>query len=363
MAPLPVIPNPLKRTIRQTVSRFRMLQQNDTVLIAVSGGPDSVALARILLDMQEEYHLTLGLAHLNHLLREEESKRDEHFVKQFARSVDLPLFSDRQDTKAHAKKNRLSIETAGRDLRYAFFKKIALTHGYTKVATGHTGDDNAELVLMNLLRGSGARGLSGIPPVREGCYIRPMIELTKAQVYDLLKEMNQSFIIDSSNADPAYLRNRVRNRLIPLLQSEYNPEIADALNRMSNVLRQEDDFLDIRTQSDFDQCLLNRKKGSLVLSKKRLSRLHPAVLRRVLRRAIQDIQTNLNRISLVHLENIIDFCFQRNSGTSLDLPNRIRIYKTANHIEIKREKQPLREMGRREKQLRQQQSNLQGKDE
>ena len=215
MTPLPAIPGPVKRTIRQTVSRFRMLQQNDRVLIAVSGGPDSVALARILLDMQEEYSLTLGLVHLNHLLREEESKRDERFVKQFARAVDLPLFSDRQDTKAHAKKNRLSIETAGRDLRYAFFKKIAQAHGYAKVATGHTGDDNAELVLMNLLRGSGTRGLSGIPPVREDCYIRPMIELTKVQVYDLLKGMNQSFIIDSSNADPAYLRNRVLLRPLP----------------------------------------------------------------------------------------------------------------------------------------------------
>ncbi|MFH2058193.1 MAG: tRNA lysidine(34) synthetase TilS [Pseudomonadota bacterium] len=352
-----VIPSDLKKTIDQTIDDYQMLKPKDSILVAVSGGPDSVALTFILTQLQQKYQLSFGIAHLNHQLRGVEAARDELFVKKLAHDLGLFFHNEQKDTKAYAATHRLSIEEAGRKLRYAFFNRVATDHGYTRIATGHTKDDNAELVLMNLIRGSGAKGLSGIPPIRQNLYIRPMIQVSKKQILDLLKKNMQPYMIDSSNTDPAYLRNRIRHSLIPLMQSEYNPEIVNALNRLSRVLGCEDDFFEQETQRLFHQCLIKeglvtKRTSSLIFLKSELAVLHPALVNRILRMAIKRLKTNLNRISMVHMENIVKFCFHPSSGQSLDLPGQIRIYKTQETIEIKKEDQPLREIGKQNKKLR-----------
>jgi len=350
------------QTIAKTISDFGMLENKDTILVAVSGGPDSVALVLSLLALKEKHTIKIGIAHLNHLLRGEESLRDETFAKALADRLELPFHSKQEDVKAHAKKHRLSIEEAGRELRYHFFKQVAKNHGYTKIATGHNKDDNAELVLMNLLRGAGPRGLSGIPPIREGRYIRPLIRVSKLQILDFLKLENQTYVFDSSNKDMLYLRNNIRYKLIPHLQSEYNPEIVDALDRLSNILRQEEKFWDSETQKAFQHCLIKTQETCLVFSKTKLANLHPALINRVFRKAIQKIKKNLKRISLAHINDIIEFCFNKHSGVSLDLPGQIRVYKNHDMIIIKKEEKPLREIGKKEKQLRQMTQKKQDKE-
>ncbi|MCD4721863.1 MAG: tRNA lysidine(34) synthetase TilS [Desulfobacula sp.] len=339
--------------IAKTIFDYNMIDQKDKILAAVSGGPDSVALVLSLLALKERYTIKIGIAHLNHLLRGEESLRDEAFVKKLADTLALPFHEGQKDVKAYAEKHRLSIEEAGREVRYDFFQQIAESHGYNKIALGHTKDDNAELVLMNLLRGAGPKGLSGIPPIRDSRYIRPLIRVSKTKILAFLKLKKQAYVFDSSNKDMKYLRNNIRYKLIPHLQSEYNPEIIEALDRLSNILKQEEDFWDAETKIQFNNCLIKTKDTSIVFSKTLLSNLHPALLNRVLREAIKKIKKDLKRISLTHLIDIVEFCFNKPSGISLDLPGQIRVYKKKDTIIIKKENKPLREIGKKEKQSRQ----------
>ncbi|MBU1342952.1 MAG: tRNA lysidine(34) synthetase TilS [Proteobacteria bacterium] len=346
------IPPRFIETVSGTICEFNMLEQEASVLAAVSGGPDSVALVLCLLALKDKYAVTIGIAHLNHLLRKEESLRDEAFTKELADRFGLPFHSEQVDVTAYAKTHRLSIEEAGRDVRYRFFNQTCARHGYTKIATGHNKNDTAELMLMNLLRGAGPKGLSGIPPIRDGRYIRPLIRISKQEILEFLSLQNQPYMTDSSNKDTAYLRNKVRNQLVPHLQSEYNPKIIDALARLSTILRQEEDFWDIETKKQLNRCLIKSETASIVLSKPLMSGLHPALLKRVIRKAIKTVKKDLKRISMAHMDDIITFCFQDNSGISLDLPGRIRIYKDTHVITIKKENCPLRELGKKEKQLR-----------
>jgi tRNA(Ile)-lysidine synthase len=339
------VKNKFYSTIDATINEFNMLEPNDSVLAAVSGGPDSVALVRSLLFFRQTYDLTLGIAHLNHQLRGEESLRDEQFVKEFAEKTGLPFFCERQDVRAYAEHHRLSVEEAGRQVRYDFFSRLSDHHGYQRIATGHNKNDNAELVLMNLLRGAGPKGLSGIPPVRNHLYIRPLIRVTKPEILDFLKTERQSFRIDASNTDTTYVRNAIRHRLIPVLEADYNPEIIDALDRLSHILRQEEEYLTVDAQKAFDTCLIETAETHVMFSKKKLSGLHPAIVNRVLRIGMEKVKKDLRRISLGHMNDILDFCFNRISGSSLDFPGQIRIYKKRDVITIRKEDRPLRELG------------------
>jgi len=333
------------RSVASTVCEFNMMEPKDSVLAAVSGGPDSVALLLSLLHLKQPHDLTLGIAHLNHRLRGEDALRDEAFVRDLAEKFSLPFFCGQKDVAAYASQHRLSVEEAGREVRYNFFSRMADHHGYDKIALGHNKNDNAELVLMNLLRGSGPKGLSGIPPVRDNRYIRPLIRMTKQEILDFLEAEDQTFRMDGSNTDTAYIRNAVRLRLIPVLESEFNPDIVDALDRLSHILRQEEEYLDAEAEKYFQACLIEKQTAFLSFSKQRLSRLHPAMVNRVIRKGIGMMKTDLRRISLGHMNDILGFCFHRASGSSLDLPGQIRIYKKKDTIIIRKEDRPLREMG------------------
>lgn len=334
------------RTVEAAVNEFKMLEPGDPVLAAVSGGPDSVALLLSLLHLKQAHDLSIGIAHLNHQLRGEDALRDEAFVRDLAEHFSLPFFCGQEDVAAYAGRHRLSVEEAGREVRYDFFSRTADHHGYHKIALGHNKNDNAELVLMNLLRGSGPKGLSGIPPVRDKLYIRPLIRMTKQEILDFLEAEGQVFRIDGSNTDPAYIRNAVRLRLIPILESDFNPDIVDALDRLSRILRQEEDYLDAEAEKCLQACMTEKGEAFISFSKKRLSRLHPAMVNRVIRKGIWMMKTDLRRISLGHMSDILGFCFHRASGKSLDLPGQIRIYKKKDIIRIQKEEQPLRDIGK-----------------
>jgi tRNA(Ile)-lysidine synthase len=341
------------REVFETISQFGMVQKKDAVLVGVSGGPDSVALVRVLACLTPGLDLmTLGIAHLNHGLRGEEAQRDEIFVQKLSCELGLPFFSETRDIRRLAKQEHISIEEAGRNARYAFFTKIADAQGFTKIATGHNRDDNAEQVLMNLLRGSGPKGRTGIPPVRENRFIRPLIQLPRARILNFLKEKEQAFVLDSSNTDESYLRNRIRHNLIPLLEQKFNPEIKSSLDRLSHILRQEENFLTDQATQVLKVCTIEQSKDLLALSIPGLTKHHPALVNRVLRLAIARVKKDLRRITLSHIQDILGFMDRSESGKSLDLPGQIRIYRTREHLVLKKEARPLRELGKAQKRFR-----------
>ncbi len=327
-----------------------MVREKDAVLIGLSGGPDSVALARGLVALRSRFRITIGLAHLNHMLRGEESERDEAFVNHLAKELNLPLFTEHQDIKKIAADTGTSLEDAGRSARYAFFEATATAFGYSKIALGHTWDDNGEQVLLSLIRGAGPTGLKGIPPRRGERIIRPLIQTQKSEILAFLDHMDQDYVLDSSNLTEQFLRNRVRNQLIPLLEQSYNPKIRDSLDRSGQIIREEDEFVQALAITALDGIQTEQTADSLSLSLEGLSALHPALVSRIIREAISRVKGDLKKISMTHIRDIRDFKDRSCPGKHLDLPDRIRVYLTRDHLKIKKEGLPLRTLGRRQKQ-------------
>ena len=221
--------NKLRKLLRQ----YDMLEQGDHVICAVSGGADSVALLFGMYLLREKLGITLSAVHFNHHLRGEESDRDEQFVREFCHRYDIPL----EVGSAQVVAGKKGLEAAAREARYAFFATLS-----GKIATAHTADDNAETVLMHLVRGTGLRGLGGINPIN-GNIIRPMLTTTRREVLAFLEEYCLTFVEDSSNAGDDFLRNRLRHRVMPLLKEE-NPQLAENLSQMAMELRDDADALE-----------------------------------------------------------------------------------------------------------------------
>lgn len=247
-----------------TIRRYEMLQPGDRVYCALSGGADSVALLWALYLLKDKLGIRLAAAHFNHGLRGMESDRDQAFCEALCDRYDIPLTVGRGQVTAGEK----GLEAAARDARYAFFETLP-----GKVATAHTADDNAETVLMHLVRGTGLRGLGGIAPVR-GSYIRPMLAVTRQEVVGFLSEYHLRHVEDSSNATDAFLRNRLRHRVMPLLKEE-NPRISENLSEMAQRLRLDEEAL--LEQTDFTEGLLLQPLKEL--SEARQSRVMAAFLR------------------------------------------------------------------------------------
>jgi tRNA(Ile)-lysidine synthase len=225
-------PNLIDRLL-STISAFEMIDDRDSLLIALSGGADSVALLAAMAEVAPTYNLKLAAAHIHHGLRGAEADRDAAFAERITREIaeryglDIPFYLHRADVKEIAKEQKLSTQEAGRLVRDTFLRGLMEKTGATKIATGHTGSDNAETLVMRLITGAGPEGLSGIPPVRLP-YIRPLIEVTRAEVEDFLSVRAVPWIVDSSNLKNDYLRNRVRNEIMPLLVA-VNPAVESSL--------------------------------------------------------------------------------------------------------------------------------------
>jgi tRNA(Ile)-lysidine synthase len=344
------IPDRFCREVIRTIQAHDMIRPGDAVLLAVSGGPDSMALVRVMMALAPGLDLRIGLAHLNHGLRGGDAGQDQAFVQQFADAHDLPCFCETRDVAALARNRKLSLEDAGRRARYDFFFRTADIHGYTSIVTGHTRDDNAEQVLLALLRGSGPAGLAGIPARRDDRIIRPLIDCSRKEIMAFLHALGQTFVTDDSNRDPMFLRNRIRHHLIPLLEKDYNPGIKQGLHRLSRILGPEDQFLDEHSRQAFDTCVEKKEATSVLLSLSGLDALHPALFPRVLRHAVRHVKNDLRRITHDHISAIRHLAVQAAPGSHLDLPDRIRVYKTRKQICVKKETLPLRQLGRIQKQ-------------
>ncbi len=338
----------LARRVKRTIDDHQMLTPGDAVLVGVSGGPDSVALLHLLLDLVPDMQLRMGMVHLNHGLRGADSDSDADFVRSLADRLDLPFFSRKADVKGFQKANKLSLEEASRRVRYAFFTEIADANRYGKIALGHHVDDNAELVLLNLLRGSGPQGLSGIPPVREGRFIRPLIDLTREQIERFLDDRSIPYIVDASNQDLRHRRNRIRHQLLPLLRQNYNPEISQTLSRLASIMREENRWIDEMTASALLSCMIEDEADRLVLSTHNLRKLETPLARRVLRKGLLGAKGSLRRIRFSHIESILDLLRGASAPTSprkhLHLPDRMCIEICPDHLIIRRSANKLRDL-------------------
>ena len=319
-------------TVAQTMIEHGMVAPGDNVLVGVSGGVDSVTLLWCLIKLAERFSLArIGVAHLNHGLRGQAADDDMAMVRRQAETYGTPFYGERADVTGFAEKHRLSLEDAARRLRYDFFYRTALAYGYDRIATAHNSDDNAEQVLMGLIRGSGLTGLSGIPPVREGRIIRPMINLPRSDIEAAAGRMLLAFTNDATNNDRNFLRNRVRHELIPFLRRVFNANISENLNRLADICRQEDTWLEQVVTEIFTGIRLSENADEVVLSVSSLIKQPRALQRRLIRKALAMVRGDLRRITFAQTEKIVA-CLDKTQQVRLDLPGGIVAAKSGDRL-------------------------------
>ena len=248
----------MKTKINNTIKKYGMLSSDDYIAVAFSGGADSTAL----LDILYKEGKKVCAVHVNHMIRGEEADRDEDFCRDFCTKRNIPFFCHRVNVPLYAEKSGEGMEEAARRLRYAAIEETAATEGITKVATAHHADDNAETVIFNIVRGSGAKGGCGIPPVR-GIYIRPLLEVTRDEIIAYCDGNGISYVTDSTNLSVDYTRNYIRHEIMPRLK-KVNPSATEALGRFSSFLREDNDALEDMVPNSADRQTLAELPDALL---------------------------------------------------------------------------------------------------
>ncbi|MBU0730602.1 MAG: tRNA lysidine(34) synthetase TilS [Proteobacteria bacterium] len=278
--------HPLLKETRLFIKNHGLVTPGDRVVIGVSGGPDSLALLHVLAALAPELSFFVVAAYANHGLRPQEATDEQEAVSAAAARLNIPFVSKQINVQAYSKEHGLSIEHAARILRYSFFNDVLSEYAAHKIAVAHTADDQAEELLLRLIRGTGRKGLSGMDYLRDGLVIRPFLRITKDRLIAYLDEMDIGYSVDSSNFDRNYLRNRVRHELLPFLENEFNPGIRETLVRTAEILRSEEEFLDDLAIKAFNTVVtVNEESNQLPRAEidgVGLSGLHPALQRRVL---------------------------------------------------------------------------------
>ncbi len=293
---------PAYRRMRASVLSGGLIRPGDTILVACSGGPDSTALLHLLLDLSRDIPFSVSAAHFNHQLRPA-AAADERFVRDMALGLDLPFFVGRADVRAEARKLGLGLEEAGRRLRYAFLERAAAEAGAGKIATGHNLSDQAETVLMRILRGTGVTGLGGIPALREGRIIRPLLAVGRDEIIAYLKSRSLKWRTDESNSDEKFLRNKIRRSLLPRLEKDYAPGIVRSLARLAALSRDEDEYLEKAARTAAARLIADRG-GEPSLDAAALQKLSPALSRRVVRILLGGLKGDLRDISFDDVEAV-----------------------------------------------------------
>jgi tRNA(Ile)-lysidine synthase len=300
--------------VRRTIRRHGLCPPGSRLLIAFSGGSDSVALTLILRDLAEPMAFTIAaLAHFNHRLRPT-AARDEDFCRRFAASLNLPIFVDGIDVGAYAASQKLSIEDAARRARYAFLHRLAADSGADCIAVGHTRDDQAETFLLKLIRGAGLTGLAGIYP-RRGAVIRPLLDVGRCDLQAFLKGRGQPWMEDESNALLETPRNRIRHRVLPELDLAYGGGTRSAIARTAGLVREDGQWLDDLGQRRFEQLAVHQP-GSLELDAAALAAEPPPIRRRVLLKGLRTIAGS-REVGLDHVEAGLDVLTGSSAGADV----------------------------------------------
>ncbi len=314
--------------VKKIIEKYGMFSPGDRILVAVSGGPDSVCLLHILNRCRKEMGLSLHIVHINHGIRKRESKREEKFVSHLAGRMGLPITVKSLDVPSYARRKKLTVEEAARDMRYSALEQLAGKLNAKKIALGHNASDQVETVLMHLLRGSGPQGLSGIPPLRKlgsAAIVRPLIEISREEILGYLKENSLKFCLDSSNRKTEYFRNKIRLKLLPLLRKNYNRNIEGALLRLSEILKEENAYWERVVERVLHE-VVSWKSGKILIDFRRFLRYNVVVQRRILYRLFGGV------VSLHQIESIRNLARKSSQGKRIYLGNKFSVRKEGDFL-------------------------------
>ena len=307
----------LLKRVRATIDRHRMLNPGETVVVAVSGGIDSVVLLDLIQRLGQDYGISLHVAHLDHGLRGA-SPGDARFVERLAEERGLPLHMSRLEPGSLRNHRKHGPEGAAREARYAFLESVASKIGAERIALGHTANDQAETILHRLARGTGASGLRGIPPIRHP-YVRPLIEVTRNEISTYARERELTWRVDASNADTSFTRNRIRHRVLPELET-INPKAAEAICRGSLLAVEAEEANRFLVSSLWDAVCSEESEERLVLRRGTVASYPPAVRKLLLREGARRVRGNLAGIEHIHVESVVRLIAPETSHGELSLP-------------------------------------------
>ena len=318
----------LQDKVLKTIQKYNLIQNRDSIVIGVSGGPDSMTLLNVLINLKQKLGISkIVVATVNHMIREE-AEEETKFVENFCESHGIDFYLKKVDVQEEAKSKKISTELAGRNARYDFFEEVLKKTGSNKIATAHNSNDNAETVLMNLLRGSGVSGLKGIEKIRDGKFIRPIIECKRSEIeqYCLENKLNPRY--DKTNNENTYTRNKIRNMLIPYIEENFNPNIVDSLNRLSTIATKEDEYIHKIVENSFKNIVITADMGKkeIILDLKKFNELDEVIKSRLILYTISEILGTSQGIEKIHIEDIIKLC-GNNIGNKYLMPNKnIKIF-------------------------------------
>ncbi len=317
--------------VLETIRDNYMLTYGDKVLVAVSGGPDSICLLHILHRLKEEFNLTLYAAHVNHCLRGEEADKDEEYVEKFCRDFGIECFSRKIDINKLSEERGISTESAAREARYEFFQELVHKLKAQRVALAHNANDQAETVLMRIMRGAGMEGIIGIKAVRENIFIRPLINIKRESIEGYCEDNNLLPRIDKTNHENIYTRNKIRLELIPYIKENFNSDIITTLNRLADTIGRDNEYLENIANEKF-KSYCRRNSGKVIINKEAFKE-HEAIITRMLRLSILKLKGNLYNVEKVHIYDLINL---QKSGTGklITLPENVVGYNNYENIEL-----------------------------
>ena len=296
----------MKNKVLDTIKKFNLIQQGDRIVLGVSGGPDSISMLNILNEVKDDFQIEIYVAHINHMIREE-ADEDEKYVQDYCQKNKIECYVKRIDVQQVANTEKIGTEEAGRNIRYEFFEEVLQKVGANKIAVAHNKNDKIETIIMNLLRGSGLLGLKGIEPIRDNKYIRPLIECERQEIEQYCEKY--------------YTRNKIRNIVIPYIQKEFNPNLIETMDRLSQVATDESNYIDIQTQKVYQKLLIMKIEKQIVLRLKEFNEQDKVIKNRVILLAIKQLMGSTQRIEKIHIEDIIKLC-SNNVGNKFLTPNK-----------------------------------------
>ena len=307
----------MERKVDQAIRAKGLMAPGDRIVVAVSGGPDSVALFRCMVELRTRWNWDIGIGHVNHGFRGAESDGDAKFVEVLAGKFGVPSMVCQLHLNKHdAKLKRQSLQEYARIVRYQALEQMVMDWNATKLVLGHTADDQAETVLMWMLRGCGTGGLGGIPPKRGAHVVRPLLDIQRSEIVAYLEERKEEFRVDSSNLQPVYLRNRIRQHLIPQLK-EYSPGIVNVLTRQAHMLRDDHAYLEALADEAFHRTCVSDRTGERQFDRSALLNLPLAIRRRVVRQSLQFIAGYAQSPRFDLVERVLDRLAHGQSGWTI----------------------------------------------
>lgn len=314
----------MRDKVLNTINKYNLINDGDKVVLGVSGGPDSIAMLNILNDIKNDKNLHMNfdiiVAHVNHMIREE-AIDDQKFVENFCKKIGVSFYAKSIDVQKIANNKKIGTEEAGRNARYEFFDEILEKENANKIAIAHNKNDKIETIIMNMLRGSGIAGLKGIEPIKNNKYIRPLIECERFEIEEYCAKNGIEPRIDRTNFENVYTRNKVRNIVIPFIKQEFNPNIIQTMDRLSDLVKEEDEYLEKLVETKYNDYVEKEDKVQIIMNLKDFNTEEKVIKSRLLLYTISRLLGTTKGIEKIHIEDIIKLC-EKNIGNKYLTPNK-----------------------------------------